>query len=53
MCKDMDGIRGYYTKQNKSGRERQISYDFTHIWNLRNEIDEHREREGKLKEDEN
>ena len=23
------------TKQNKSGRERQI-YDFTHTWNLRN-----------------
>ena len=26
----------YYANQNKSVRERQIPYDFTHIWNLRN-----------------
>ena len=36
-------------KQNKSCRERQISYDFTHMWNLRNTTDEHRGREGKLR----
>ena len=32
----MDGSRGYYAKRNKSIRERQLSYDFTHMWNLRN-----------------
>ena len=29
----------YYAKQNKSIRERQISYDFIHMWNLRNKVD--------------
>ena len=38
----MDGTRGYYAKQNKSVRERQIPYDFIHMWNLRNKTDEHR-----------
>ena len=45
----MDGTRGYYAKQNKSVRERQIPYDFTYIWNLRNKIDEHKRKEGKIK----
>ena len=27
--------KGYYTKWNKSGRERQIPYDFTYMWNLK------------------
>ena len=36
-------------EQNRSVRERQISYDFTHVWNLRNKGDEHRGREGKIK----
>ena len=26
----------YYAKQNMSIRERQIPYDFTHMWNFRN-----------------
>ena len=43
----MDGTRVYYTKQNKSVRERQI-YDFIHMCNLRNKTEEHREREGKI-----
>ena len=30
----------YYAKQNKSVRERQIPYDFTHMWNLRNKTNE-------------
>ena len=30
-------------------RERQVSYDFTHMWNLRNKTDEHRGREGKIR----
>ena len=40
----MDGAREYYAKQNKSVRERQIPYDFTHIWNLRNKINEQKEK---------
>ena len=31
----MDGTREYYAKQKKSVRERQTSYDFTHMWHLR------------------
>ena len=27
--------------------ERQIPYDFTHMWNLRNKTEEHKGREGK------
>ena len=30
ICNNMDGSRVYYAKRNKSDRERQISYDFTH-----------------------
>ena len=32
----MDGAKENYAKQNKSVRKRQIPYDFTHMWNLRN-----------------
>ena len=39
----MDGARVYCAKHNKSFRERQIPYDFIHMWNLRNKTDEHRE----------
>ena len=39
--------RMYYAKCNKSVRERQIPYDFTHMWNLRNNTDKQR-REGKM-----
>ena len=38
----MDETRGYCAKQNKSTRERSLSYDFTHVWNLRNKTEEHR-----------
>ena len=41
----------YSAKQNKSVRERQIPYDFTHVWNLRNKTDEHRGKEGKRREE--
>ena len=41
ICNDVDGARMYYAKGNKSIRERQISYDFTRMWNLRNETVEH------------
>ena len=42
----MDGARVYDAKQSKSVRERQISHDFTHMWNLRNKTDEHMGRVG-------
>ena len=31
ICNDMDGTRGYYAERNKSIRERQLSYDLTHV----------------------
>ena len=45
----MDGARGDYAKSNKSNRERQLSYVFTHMWNIRNSTEDHRGKEGKLK----
>ena len=36
ICNNMDETRGYYAKWNISGRERQIPYDFTYMWNLIN-----------------
>ena len=41
MCNDMDGARVYYTKRNKSVRERQLPYDFTPMWHLRNKTNQH------------
>ena len=29
-------------------KERQTTYDFTHMWNLRYKTDEHKEREAKI-----
>ena len=52
ICNDMDRTRGYYAKRNKSVRERQLSYGFTNMWNLRNKAEDHRGREGKIKQDE-
>ena len=49
----MNVTRVYYAKQNKSARERYISYvihDTYPMWNLRNKTDENRgkeEKEGK------
>ena len=37
----MDGTGGYYAKGNKSVREGQISYVFTHMWNIRNLTEDH------------
>ena len=34
----MDRPRGYYSKGNKSGREKQILYNFTYMWNVKNNI---------------
>ena len=36
------GSREYNAKQNKPVRERQIPYDFTYMWNLRNKTNDHR-----------
>ena len=49
ICNDEDGARMYYVKWNKSGRLRQIPYDFTHMWSLRKKTDEHMGR-GKKRE---
>jgi len=46
-CNDMDGAREYNAKQNNLVRERQIPYDFTHMWNSRNKTIEQR---GKKRE---
>jgi len=40
----MDGAREHHAKQNTSVRERQILYDFTHMWNLRNKTNKQREK---------
>ena len=39
----MDGPRDYHTKWSTSDRERQVSYDITHTWNLilKNDTNEH------------
>lgn len=47
---NVDGARVYYAKWSKSVRERQISYDFTHMWKLRNKTDEHTGRGKEKKE---
>ena len=36
ICNNMDETREYNAKQNESVRKRQIPYDLTHMWNLRN-----------------
>ena len=36
----MDGAREYYTKRNKSEKDKYN--DFTHMWDLRNKTNEHR-----------
>ena len=35
IYKNMDGPRDYDTKWSKSGRERQVAYGITYIWNLK------------------
>ena len=38
LCNSMDGPGEHYAKGNKPVRERQIPYDFTHMWNLMNKL---------------
>ena len=33
ICSNMDGPRDYHAKWSKLDRERQISYDISHMWN--------------------
>ena len=40
VCSYMDGPRDYHTKWSKSGRKRQILYDITYMWNLKNNADQ-------------
>ena len=51
ICNNVDGTRVYYAKWNKSVKERQIPYDFTHMCSLRNETNEQRgkKRERQMK----
>ena len=44
----MDGTGGDNAKRNKSSSERQLSYGFTHMWNIKNRVEDYRGREGKL-----
>ena len=36
----MDATREYHTKQSKLERERQIPYDITFMWNLKDDTNE-------------
>ena len=38
-----------YIMLSKISQRRQIPYDFTHKWNLRNKTNEHKGREGEIK----
>ena len=49
----MNGTRVYYAKRNKSVRKRQIPYNFTHKWNLRNIKDERRRKKKKTEREAN
>ena len=40
ICSNMDGPRDCHTEWSKSDKERQISYDITYMWNLKNATDE-------------
>ena len=38
LCSSMDGYGEQHAKWNKPVRERQIAYDFTHMWDLMNKL---------------
>ena len=46
---DVGGTGEYYDKRNKSIRERQLSYGFIRMWNIRNSTEDIRGKKGKLK----
>ena len=41
ICNNMDATRDYYTKWNKSERERQMPYGIIYMWNLKYDTNEH------------
>ena len=45
ICNNMDRTREYNTEWNKSVRGREIPYDFTHMWNLRQKKKQRRKEE--------
>ena len=47
----MDGAKEYNAKQNKSVRERQTPYDFTHMCNLRNKTNIQRKKKANQETD--
>ena len=36
ICSNVDGLGRHYAKRSKSDRERQVLYDITYTWNLKN-----------------
>ena len=41
----MDEHGGHYAKQNKSDRKRQMLYDVTYMWNLKNKTSDYNKKE--------
>ena len=44
----MDGTERDYAKGNKSSRESQLSYGFTYLWSIKNNMEDIRRRKGKV-----
>ena len=40
LCNSIDRSGEHYAKWNKPVRERKIPYDFTHMWNLMNKLNQ-------------
>ena len=40
ICNDINGPRDYYAKWNKLVIKRQMPYDLTYVWNLKNKTNE-------------
>ena len=40
ICNNLDGPRGYHTKQSQSDSESQTSYNITYAWNLKKDKNE-------------
>ena len=53
ICSNMDGLKGHYAKCNKSDTERQILYDITDMWNLKNTTSEYNKKRSRLTDIEN
>ena len=40
ICSNMDRLRDYHAKWSESEREKQIPYDITYMWNLKDDTNE-------------